>query len=281
MSAGSAARSALGTAHRAGDSPALENLARVGLLAYGVVHVLIAWIALQLAWGGGSTEADQSGALGTLAKQPLGKPLLWILGLGLLALALWQAAEVLRLRRRSSSGKQDAKWGLKVVETVGMAVIYLAFAVLTLRFALGSGQSAAQKQETTTTGVFSWPGGRVLVGIVALILVGIGVKQVYQGVTKGFLDQIDLSDAPPRARQLISRLGQIGFPAKGVALGLVGGLLGWAAITFDPSKARGLDAALRTIDGAPGGQVLLTLVAVGFLAFGAFCFARARYPQRS
>jgi len=104
---------------------------------------------------------------------------------------------------------------------------------------------------------------------------------VVKGVKKKFLKEIDLTQASPSAVRLITRLGQVGYPAKGVALALVGGLLGWAAITFDPSKATGLDGAMRTVLSAPGGQILLTLVAVGIAAFGAFLFARARYPERT
>ena len=73
----------------------------------------------------------------------------------------------------------------------------------------------------------------------------------------------------------------MGFPAKGVALVLVGGLLGWAAITYDPGKARGTGRRAAHRAAAPGGAVLLTLVAVGIAAFGAFCLARARYPERT
>ena len=36
------------SARQAGDSDALENLARVGLIAYGVVHLLVAWLARRL-----------------------------------------------------------------------------------------------------------------------------------------------------------------------------------------------------------------------------------------
>ena len=86
-----------GTLDQAGHSDSLEHLARVGLIAYGLVHVLIGWLAIQLAWfGGGGESADQSGALSTLAENPFGGPLLWVLGIGLFALALWQAAELLR-----------------------------------------------------------------------------------------------------------------------------------------------------------------------------------------
>jgi hypothetical protein len=79
----------------------------------------------------------------------------------------------------------------------------------------------------------------------------------------------------------VTRLGQVGYPGKGVALGVVGGLLVHAAVTFDPADASGLDGALRTILDAPFGQFLLTLVAIGIAAFGAYLFVRARYPERT
>jgi hypothetical protein len=272
----------MGAAREAGTSDGLENLARVGLIAYGVVHVLVAWLALQLAWGGGGRSADQSGAMATLAEQPFGKPLLWVLALGLIALAVWQAAEVLRWRSGwSASGKTRTKALKKSGGSLVKAAIYIILAILALRFATGGGQSSSQQQQTTTAGVFGWPGGRFLVAAAGLILIGIGVWHVYKGISRRFLKQIDLADAPPAATRLVTRLGQVGFPAKGVALALVGGLLGYAAITFDPSKAQGLDGALRTVLQAPFGRILLTLVAVGIAAFGAFCFVRARYPERT
>ena len=37
-------------AQQAGDSTSLEWLARGGLVAYGLVHLLVGWLALQIAW---------------------------------------------------------------------------------------------------------------------------------------------------------------------------------------------------------------------------------------
>ncbi|MGY1694769.1 DUF1206 domain-containing protein [Geodermatophilus sp. SYSU D00814] len=275
--------SVTGAAGRAGNSDALEHLARIGLIAYGLVHLLIAWIALQLAWGGGSGQsADQSGALATLSESPVGTPLLWVLAVGLVALALWQAAEVLRWRSGwSASGDARKKALGRSAKAVAKAVVYLALAVLAFRFATGGGQSSSGQQQQTAAGVFGWPAGRWLVGLVGLVVVGVGVYHVVKGVTKKFLEQVDLASAPPSARHLVTRLGQVGYPAKGVALGVVGALLVYAAVTFDPAKASGLDGALRTILDAPFGKFLLTLVAVGIAAFGAYCFVRARYPERT
>jgi hypothetical protein len=282
VSAQGTARSAMGKAHQAGESDGLEHLARIGLIAFGAVHLLIAWLALQLAWGGGGRSADQSGAMQTLTESPIGRPLLWVVAVGLIALAVWQAAEVLRWRSGwSASGKARTKALRKSGNALVKAAVYIALAVLAIRFALGSGKSSSQQQQETTAGVFGWPGGQFLVGAAGLVLIGVGVWHIRKGFNKHFLKQIDTSDASPSALRLVTRLGQVGFPAKGVALALVGGLLCYAAITFDPSKAKGLDGAMRTILQAPFGRILLTLVAIGIAAFGAFCFVRARYPERT
>ncbi len=269
------------SADRAGNSDSLENLARVGLIAYGIVHLLIAWLALQLAWGGGGESADQSGALATLAEQPFGKPLLWVLTLGLVALALWQLGEVLRHRAGlQSTGDARKKAITKIVKSLAKTVMFLALALLAFRYATGGGQSSSGQQQTVS-GVFAWPGGRFLVGIAALVIIGVGGYLVHKGVTKRFMKEIDTAQATAAQQRTIERLGQVGYPAKGVAIALVGLLLGWAAVTFDPAKATGLDGALRAVLDAPFGKWLLSLVALGIAAYGVFCFFRARYPQRT
>ncbi|SNS90015.1 protein of unknown function [Geodermatophilus pulveris] len=274
---------AAGAADRAGNSDTLEHLARVGLVAYGVVHLLIAWLAVQLAWGvgGSAAQPDQSGALATLAQQPFGTVLLWVLAIGMAALAAWQAAEALRWRGGlSASGEARNKAVVTVVKAVAKAVLYVAIAVLAVRYATGGGQSGGQEQQAAA-GIFGLPAGRWIVLLLGLGIVGIGGYLVHKGITKRFLKEIDLREAPPEATRLVTRLGQAGYPAKGVSFGLVGALLVWAAVTYDPADASGLDSALRSLLTVPFGQWLLTVVAVGIAAFGAYCLVRARYPERT
>ncbi len=275
--------SAQQNARRAAQSDTLRHLARVGLVAYGIVHLLIAWLALQLAWGGGSGQADQSGALRTLASQPLGRPLLWVLGLGLIALALWQGTAAVQhagsLRQGGDDERREAAEDL--VKAGAKAVVYAFLAYSALKFAVGGGSSSSRDQQETTSGVFALPGGRFLVGLAALVVIGIGAYHVVKGVRTNFMEQIDTTQASAAQRRVIERLGQVGYPAKGLALVVVGGLLGYAALTFDASKSAGLDGAMRTILDAPAGTWLLTLVALGIAAYGVFCFFRARYPDRA
>ena len=99
---------------------------------------------------------------------------------------------------------------------------------------------------------------------------------MYRGITKKFTEQLAGSVSPG-----IVRLGQIGYIAKGIALAIVGVLFVVAAVTFDPKKAGGLDAALRTLRDQPFGPFLLTLMALGIACYGVYCFAWSAHPKKS
>jgi hypothetical protein len=246
------------------------------------VHLLIGWLAVQLAWfGGGGESADQSGALSTLAENPFGGPLLWVLGIGLFALALWQAAELLRWRSGwTASGDRRKKALVRSAKAVAKAVVYVALGILCLQVANGTNTSSEQSADSATEGVMGLPGGRFLVGIGGLVVLAVAAYFIHKGVTKGFMKAIDTSQASAAQRRWIERAGLAGYPGKGVSLLVVGGLLVWAAIAYDADKAAGLDGALRTVQEAPLGSWLLTLIALGLIAFGVFCFGRARFPER-
>jgi hypothetical protein len=264
-----------GKAEQAGDSASLEALARVGLIAYGVVHLLIGWLALQIAWGAASKSADSSGALGTLADQPFGKILLCLVAVGLVALALWQASATIWGYRNHEGAKRVRKQ----VTSGTKAVIYAALGVSAASVALGLGSWSSQSQQQATSGVLAWPAGYVIVVVTGLIIIGVGVAGVVKGVKKSFVEEIDTSSMSPVAQEGVARLGQVGYIAKGAALGVVGGLLSYAALTFVRQKAQGLDGALQAILAQPFGRYLLTAVALGFLAFGLFALLQSRYRR--
>ena len=54
---------------RADNSEWMDHAVRVGLVSYGVVHLLMAWLALRLAFGDGGGSASSQGALQQLAAE--------------------------------------------------------------------------------------------------------------------------------------------------------------------------------------------------------------------
>lgn len=252
----------------------VEVGARVGLVAYGVVHLMIAVIALQVAWSGTGENASAGGALQSLADKPFGVVLLWVTAIGLVALALWQGAEAI-WGHRDTDG---AKLWWKRARSVGRAIVYVAIAFTATRIATGSGGSGSgSSEESATARLMSVPSGRWLVAAVGIVMVVIAVLQALRGFRASFKDDLAPGATAGTSGSGIKRLGQIGYVAKGVALTIVGALFAWAAITYDPDKAGGLDDALKTLREQPYGQYLLSVVALGLAAFGAYCFAWSRH----
>jgi len=269
-----AGRSAHRSARNAARSAPMKVGARIGIAAYGLTHLLVAWIALQIAFGGSGEQADQSGAFQTIGQQPFGRLLLWVLVAGFAAVALWRLGQVLwgysyesdrttKLRKRAVSG--------------GKAVIFIVLTVLAARTAAGNGGGGGGGQGATA-GVLGLPGGQVLVVAVGLGILVAGVVTAVTGVQQRFRRDMALP-SDRHARAVALRTGQVGFVAKGVAIGLIGVLVVVAAVRIRPDEASGLDAALRGLAAQPFGPYLLAAVALGLLAYGVFCFFDARYHR--
>jgi hypothetical protein len=271
----SATQNVRSTASRAANSKPLEYLARGGFVAYGVIHLLFAWLALQIALGNSSGESDQSGALQTVAKQPAGEFLLILIVIGMVAMAIWQAFEA----AIGESGPQSKSAIAERVVSGFRAILYLYFAWLAIKVIRGASSSQANSQQKTTSTVMDATGGRWLIGLIGLVVVGIGVGLAVFGLMKKFEEHLNTGQMSFRTRKIVRRLGMAGYTAKGIAYAIAGVLLVVAAVTYDASKARGLDGALRTLASQSYGPWALGLVALGIAAFGVYCFFQARFRK--
>ena len=248
----------------AGDHPALETAARVGYAVNGLLHVMIGVIALQLAWASSELTADQSGALGALSGNPFGKLALWVAVVGWLGLGLWQVTEAITGVFETTDR----------VKAAAKAVVYLVLSWTAFGFARGGKGDSGKQSTDFTRWLLGAPLGVWLVGLVGLVVVGVGVYHVVKGWKRKFLS--DLESDPG---DFVEVAGRYGYIAKGIALGVVGGLFVLAAARHRPSEADGLDGALHTLLEAPGGKALLTIVALGLIAYGVYSFGRARHAD--
>jgi hypothetical protein len=251
------------------SQPLVQTGAKVGYAVNGLLHLLIGWIALQVAWSGSGRSADQSGALQTLAGNSLGRLTLWVAVLGFLVLGLWQLAN--GLASRSATG--SSLWAVRG-KSFSKAIVYLALAWTCFSFAKGRPSSSKAQSADFTATLLQQTGGRLLVAVVGLVVIAVGGYHVVKGWTRKFLQ--DLTENPG---VLATRAGTIGYIAKGVALAVVGTLFVAAAAQNSATKATGLDGALRSLRAQPLGSWLLTVVALGIAAYGVYSFARAKYAR--
>jgi hypothetical protein len=250
-------------------SRAYHALVAIGLVSYGILHLTLAWIVLQLVFGK-RANASPEGALSQLGQEPLGGGLLWIMAIGLLTLTLWQGLEAVIGREQPDPGARLRRR----LRSAGRAVVYLVLGLLAVGIATRAASGSGQGEETITAKLMSVPFGQVLVALVGAAVIGVGIGQIVRGVKQKFIEDLDRG-APPAVR----RLGTVGYSVKGVALCIIGGLFIWAAITYDPKKAGGMDDALSTIREQPFGSVLMVIMAAGIACFGVYCFFWARMAR--
>jgi hypothetical protein len=265
---------ASGTARRASDSPLARALARLGLTARGVLYILIGWIAILVALGQTSHEADQQGALQLLAAQSYGLVSLWLIGIGFAGYSLWRLSEAAFGVTGEGNGAGPR------LKSLARAVVYGFFAYQTFKIISGAGGgSQAAKQEDMTASIMHHSGGQWLVGIAGAVIVIVGVVLVIEGIRRKFMKFLQLSQLSPRARKLVERLGMVGTAARGAVFALAGVLVIDAAVTYNPSKAGGIDKALLTLRDQPFGEFLLIIAALGLIIFGVYGLCEARWRR--
>jgi hypothetical protein len=264
-----------GVADRATDSDAFEYAARAGFAVSGVLHLLVALIIGQIAFGSGG-NADQSGALATLAGHTGGTVILWVAAAGLVALGLWRIAEaIVGSKPGEGSGHHgDDTPAWKRAKSAGLAIVNFAIALSAARFAMGSGQQSSQQNAGMSAQMMQTGWGKAILITVAFGLIAVGAYHIYKGVSKKFLKDLRVTGGTA-----ITAVGVAGYAAKGLVLAGAGVLVIIATLQADPSKASGLDAAVKALGHAPFGKVLLLVAALGIAAFGAYSFVRSRYGR--
>lgn len=269
-------RNARLTGRRAANSPAMKFLGRAGLAARGVMYIIIGWIAIQIAFGHSSHQADQTGALHLLGRNAFGEIALWLLVIGFAGMTLWRLAEAVY-----GSPGQDGRKASTRLAALGRAVIYGAIAYGVLKYALGVGgpQSSDQQSVDLTASVMSHPGGRVAVVIAGLILASAGLYMAYSAWQKHFLKKLNTGQMRPRTRQVVTWLGRVGGIARGAVFATAGVFLVIAALRAQPQQAKGVDSALRALTLTPLGPWLLLAVAIGLIMFGAYSCCEARWRR--
>ncbi|MFE9693328.1 DUF1206 domain-containing protein [Micromonospora sp. NPDC005806] len=268
-------RNAGATAAQAANSRWLELLTRAGFIGYGIVHLLFAWLALQIAFGRSGEEGNQNGALRTLGAQPLGKFLLVAVAVGLFAMAIWQAFEAV-IGHRFLRGKEKL---FERTASVVRTIVFVWLGWTAIKVFQDASANASQQQQQLSERLMASTGGRWLVGLAGLVLAAVGIGMVVYGLKKKFEKNLKTGEMSPKTHTLARRLGMAGYAARGAVFAIAGLLIVVAAVKYDPEKARGLDAALRTLRDQSYGPVLLTLMALGIAAFGIYCFLQSRYRR--
>lgn len=259
------------------EHPTVVKVGRFGWCAKGVVYIVAGILALLIAakasgWStsanSGTQEASPTGALKTIAHGTGGVALMGVLAVGMLIYAAW------RLVSAALPGGHAAKNWAKRIGYIVSAVIYISFAATAfalMRSSSGPAKNGNATVAKTSGGVMAHTGGRVLIGVIGVIVIAVGLYRIGKGVKVDVNDELDLTTLPAQRRRWTQRVGAVGEIGRGLGIGLIGYFLLRSALTYDPNQATGLDGALRTLVTKTGGLAVVIAVGIGFVAYGLFC----------
>lgn len=258
------------------EHPGLVRFGKAGWFAKGVVYFISGVLALVVVgkargWSGTASTPDQeaspTGALRTIAGTGVGPVFLWLLAGGLVLYALWRFASA------TLPGKPDTKTRITRIGFVISGALYLFMAVTAVKLATSSNARAdgntPVRDATASTMEHSW--GRLLVGLVGVIVIAVGLYRIVKGAKNDVGDELDFSGMSSERARIARALGRVGEIGRGIGIGLVGVFLLDAALDYQAAEATGLDGALRRMATHSWGVAVVAVVGIGFVAYGAFC----------
>ncbi|WP_315906238.1 DUF1206 domain-containing protein [Priestia koreensis] len=246
--------------------PWVAKFGRFGIMTRGAVYILVGIVTLMAALGiGGSTKGAQ-GAFSSVASVPFGEVLLWVIGVGLICYIIWR---ILEFFTDPENQGEDVKGWLSRTGYIISGLIHIGFASKAFMIANHAGKSGDAKEKWTAK-VLSEPFGQWMIGLLGVIIIGVGIHELYVAYTEKFVKRFNIAKMNPKEIRIGKLTGKIGISARGIVICIIGYFLIITAITLDTDKAMGIDEAIGKLASEPYGQWMLVAVAIGLFLYGIF-----------
>lgn len=244
---------------------------RVGYGGRGLTYLAISGLSLWAIWHGGEAEGTTE-ALQSVEHSPFGTVILFIIGTGLVAYMIWRLLDaVADLEDYGTDAKGIiARLGMVATGLIHGALGVGAFYTIASAQEQGDGQSSIV---TGTTKIMQMPMGAVVVGFTGLATVIAGGYYLHKAWSQNYRDNLIGNHFTTHWNRAL----QLGVAAQGVTVGVIGLFLVGAAWQSDASQAGGLGQTFAWLSQQTYGQVLVTLLCLGLLAFALFLFVNAVY----
>ncbi|WP_430788672.1 DUF1206 domain-containing protein [Virgibacillus flavescens] len=245
--------------------PWVRWYSRIGFSAKGTVYALIGIISMLAAVGIGQ-KSGQQGAIASIASKPFGELIIWVIVLGLTGYITWLITQVII---EPDNVETRFKGILIRMGFFFYALIYMGIAAKFATIAMRSGQSGSSKQAWMAK-VIEMPFGRVIIGLIGLGILIFAAVQIIRGITGSYLKELKTHEMEKYEQFVLSVIGKIGYIARGLTFGVLGGFIAHAGWIAEPNSVTGIDSALAQISQEPYGKTMLGIISLGLLLYGIF-----------
>jgi len=255
----------------------LVLLARGGYAARGLVYLIIGFFALLAALGSGQ-PADSHSSLEKLLGQPFGHALVGIVVVGLIAFSAWRLLQATRDVDHHGTGFKGIaiRAGLLAGAVSNALLAFFALSLLISGLKSSSGSKDGGKTEDFLTTLLSWDHSNLLIYVVALVPLVVGIIHIVKGWKATFEKYFEADEQVMRYVRPISRFGLI---ARGVAFIEISALLAVSGSSYQAMHPPGMKDAMNGLQNLPMGWLVLSVVAVGLMAFAVYSFAEAMWRR--
>jgi len=254
-----------------------EWAARTGYGARGFVYLSVGVLVLLASFDLIGSAVGTKGALAWLAQRPLGRLWALLIGLGLAAFVMWRLLQAVFDADRE--GVSMDALGTRMSQLFS-GFSYAALAVAAFSLLAGAPDDPAldgvEKSREQAAAVLALPYGQWLLVAGGLAIFGVGISNIVKAWREDFTAYLACSERTCRRVAPLARMGHI---ARGLAYLPLASLVILAGLDERASEVTSFGAALEAVERQPAGPWVLTVAAVGFIAFGSFSFIEARFRR--
>lgn len=248
-------------------------LGRVGLAGRTGFYLILTALTVRIAMLGGRSgdQANAHGALAIVSRPLIGKVAIAAVALGFVLFGVG---------RIIGAWVDDTVSTARRILTALQGVFYLALAYVPASFLAGKSQTGSQQQQQKTTAqVLGFPGGRVILVVVGVILLAVCAQQIKGALQQQFREGLELGRAPRVVQKVADVAGVVGITARALVFLPIGIFLMISAFESNPNKSYGTDAELLALSGHSWGIAVIALVAAGMAVFVVYSALETRYRQ--
>ena len=258
------------------DNPLLKQYILLGYAAKGIVYFLIGILAIEAAILPERQAVGTYKALKYLSGQPLGSILLCLLAFCLGGYVLRRFLQAVIYPGHSSGLSLTGVFQRTGYIMSSISYAGVAYSALSIVFKLGKYNDTIKE---SVEKLFLHPVGEYVVFAGGVGVIGVGLGYLYGAYTGSYISQFAADDMDSRLNYCARLMGKLGIASRGIAFVVTGVCLTIASIVSDSDFAGGLQNAFQILADRPLGWLWLGSIGSGFMAYGMYMLAAARYRR--
>ncbi|PQJ78131.1 DUF1206 domain-containing protein [Polaribacter porphyrae] len=251
----------------------LETIRKIGIITKGIIYTLVGLLTLLASLNLGGKISGKDGVINFLEEQNFGQVIVLALGVGLIMYALW------KMYAAFWDGKNEGSSKKGILIRIGYFISGLIYGALasSVLFSSVSSTSGNTRTEAVKT-LLQQDSGVLALYLIGIILFFVGIYQFYKGYSGKFLEDIE-NVRNIESKDILKKSGKYGHMARGVSFTLFAFFVFVAASQKNAQAIKGLKDMFNFLQNFSWGNILMGIMALGFVFYGLYQYFLAKYSS--